>query len=294
MHNSPDVGRSELKALSKARLIRSVLELQSVVCLQKHELNDQANKIDALTTQLTALKEAQEIQKTQAINKEVNKPSSKKPEWDKDGNPKSSKQDDKKVKRTKRAGCGNSSKSDLTLDGTYRTTQLSCPDCETGLIDRKGSAKPARIVEDTAPPEKKTRVSAEIEETKWCPRCRKMVSSKTEAALPGSDIGLNATIEMAYLWVMCALSFPNIQGFFKQFKTLKVSTAGISKMMIRLSNILNPVYEEILDDVKQGAAIWADETGWRVNGKLWWLWIFANKRSAYYWMDPTRAGDVVE
>jgi transposase len=120
------------------------------------------------------------------------------------------------------------------------------------------------------------------------------VSSKTEKALPGSDIGLNATIEMAYLWVMCALSLPNIHAFFNHFKTLSMSTAGISKMMIRLRKILDPVYEEIRNDVKQGTALWADETGWRVNGKLWWLWRFANKRSACYRPDKSRGGQVVE
>jgi len=39
---------------------------------------------------------------------------------------------------------------------------------------------------------------------------------------------------------------------------------------------MQPVYEEILKDVKQGTKIWADETGWRVKGKLWWLWINPN------------------
>lgn len=63
--------------------------------------------------------------------------------------------------------------------------------------------------------------------------------------------------------------------------------------MIRLSGILQPVYDEILNEVKQGARIWADETGWRVKGKLWWLWVFANEHSAYYWADPTRGGGVV-
>jgi len=62
----------------------------------------------------------------------------------------------------------------------------------------------------------------------------------------------------------------------------------------RLSGILQPVYEEILNDVKQGTKIWADETGWRLKGKLWWLWIFANERSAYNWPDRTRGGPVVE
>lgn len=121
-----------------------------------------------------------------------------------------------------------------------------------------------------------------------------MVCSKTERALPGSDIGLNATIEMAYLWVMSALSLPKIQALFTSFKALTLSTAGISRMMIRLSGLLQPVYEEILADVKQGAHIWADETGWRVKGKLWWLWIFANQRSAFYWAEPCRGSPVVE
>ena len=64
-------------------------------------------------------------------------------------------------------------------------------------------------------------------------------------------------------------------------------------MMVRLSEILTPVYEEILRDVKSGACLWADETGWRVKGKLHWMWAFANKYSAYYWIDKSRGSDVV-
>jgi transposase len=121
-----------------------------------------------------------------------------------------------------------------------------------------------------------------------------MVCSRTERALPGSDIGLNATIEIAYLWVMSALSLPKIQALCSSFRALSLSTAGISRMMIRLSALLQPVYEEILCDVRHGASIWADETGWRVKGKLWWLWIVANRRSAYYWAEACRGSSVVE
>ena len=148
-------------------------------------------------------------------------------------------------------------------------------------------------MEDIAPPAEKTTVFKEVTESKWCDQCKKMVSSTSEKALPSADIGLNAMIEMAYLWVMCALSLPKIRALFIKLKTLRLSTTGISRIMIRLSGILQPVYDEILNDVKQGTKIWADETGWRVKGKLWWLWIFANERSAYYWPDRTRGGPVV-
>ena len=94
---------------------------------------------------------------------------------------------------------------------------------------------------DIDPPRKKTTLCKEIEQLKWCPRCKKMVSSKTEKALPGSDIGLNATIEIAYLWVMSALSLPKIQAIFLSFKACQISTAGISKMSLSVrESIFSP------------------------------------------------------
>jgi transposase len=99
---------------------------------------------------------------------------------------------------------------------------------------------------------------------------------------------------MAYLWVVSAISLPGITAFLNSFFRMRVSTAGVSKMMIRLAGIMTVVYDEILRDVKGGKIIHADETGWRVKGKLWWLWIFANKSAAYYWPDPLRSSLVVE
>ena len=137
-------------------------------------------------------------------------------------------------------------------------------------------------------------VTAEVQERKWCPGCREVVSSSSEAALPRSDIGLRALALIAYLWVVSAMSLPGIAAFLNNFFRLRLSTAGLSRMMIRLGKILSPVHEEILGEVKNGAIIFADETGWRVKGVLWWLWIFANDRAAYYWPDKQRGSAVVE
>ena len=266
-------------------------------------LAEKDRQIAALNEQLAKLQgeidQEKAGQKIKAINQHVNQPTSKKPEWDKDGYPKPAPKSEqkkkyKKKRRKKRTGCGNRDKSGLPPDQTHFIPLVSCPDCGNDLSGRQGKANSGRTIEDTLPPAPKTTVIKVVTESKWCDQCKKMVSSTSEEALPGSDIGLNAMIEMAYLWVMCALPFPKIRAFFIHFKTLRLSTSGISKIMIRLSGILQPVYEEILNDVKHGAKIWADETGWRVKGKLWWLWIFANERSAYYWPDPTRGGSVVE
>jgi len=293
-NSQSNLDKACLEKQSKAKLIEIILEQWTLAHLQ---LEEKDRRITELSEQLAQLQD--EIDKEKAgqkiknINKHVNQPSSKKPEWDKDGNPKP-KATGKKKKRKKRPGCGNVGKSGLTPDKTKFTPLESCPCCNNDLSGKAGKTDSGRIVEDIAAPAEKTTVYKEVTESKWCEQCKKMVSSTSESALPGSDIGLNAMIEMAYLWVMCALSFPKIRDLFINFKTLRLSTAGISRIMIRLSGILQPVYEEILNDVKQGTKIWADETGWRVKGKLWWLWIFANERSAYYWADKSRGGLVVE
>ena len=41
---------------------------------------------------------------------------------------------------------------------------------------------------------------------------------------------------------------------------MRLSTSGISKMMIRLAKIMEPVYEEILGDVRGGMVIFAGKT----------------------------------
>jgi hypothetical protein len=118
---------------------------------------------------------------------------------------------------------------------------------------------PSRTIEDIPPIPEKTIISEEVQERKWCPACNKVVSSVSESALPRSDIGLRTLCLIAYLWVVSAISLPGIAAFLNHFFRVHLSTAGISKMMIRLAKIMEPVYDEILLDVKGGTMIFADE-----------------------------------
>jgi len=291
---------TKLAQRTKHELIELVLKQRKAF---KEKLAKKEKEIAELKEELEALYLEKAKQQEKSRNSKTNQPTSKKAEWDKDGNPTQSDKKKnketkngtgKKKKRAKRAGCGNCSKSTMEPDHIHLEPLENCPECGTSLKDKVGRENTGRIIEDIDPPAEKTTIYKEITESKWCPSCKKMVSSKSEKALPGSDIGLNATIEMAYLWIMCSLSLPNIQSFVSAFKSCRISTAGIVNIMIRLSDILQPVYEEIRQDVKHGTTLWADETGWRVNGKLWWLWVFTNKRSAYYWADQSRGNAVVE
>ncbi len=72
------------------------------------------------------------------------------------------------------------------------------------------------------------------------------------------------------------------RDYLQAFFSLKISTSGLSKYVIRIVGIMKPVYQEILKDIKTGVTLHADETGWRVRGKNWWLWVFGTQDTAYF------------
>lgn len=270
-------------------------ELISMVLSLRKELREQRDAGDikiSLLQEKLAEKEAELSKLTKEnVNKTVNQPSSKQPEFSKNTNA-SKKKNTRKKHHSGRKGAGNRSKP--TPDTTNINPLVCCPNCQSDLTLQPVIETTNRIVEDIPTIPEKTIITEEIQERKWCPVCAKIVSSSSEAALPQSDIGLRALGLIAYLWVVSAISLPGIAAFLNSFFRLCLSTAGLSKMMIRVAKIMEPAYEEILADVKGGMIIFADETGWRVKGILWWLWIFANKRAAYYWPDRLRSSIVVE
>jgi len=178
-----------LRKMTKSGLVKTYLSLRDALT---EEIKQQAKTISIQAKKIEHLQIEQDAAKTQKVNNTANQPTSKKPEFDKDGKPLKHNKNNKKKKRKKRKkrpGSGNKNKSDLVPDETNHTPLDDCPDCGKDLSKREGTTKPPRIVEDIAPPRDKTIVSAEVEESKWCPKCQKMVSSKSERALPGSDIG---------------------------------------------------------------------------------------------------------
>jgi transposase len=51
--------------------------------------------------------------------------------------------------------------------------------------------------------------------------------------------------------------------------------------------------EAIFQEVLHSGVLYADETGWRVAGKTFWLWCFTTKQAAYYLIDRSRGSPVV-
>jgi transposase len=276
-----------LRNLSKRRILDALIKLRD----QYLALENRNKELERENEQLKA---EQTKNKIHAVNMKANQPTSKQPEWEQKGVGNDGIKKRKGRGRQGRKGAGNKSKE---RPATHHETAKveKCDVCGRDLSEQPAlQTGNARIIEDIPSIPEATQVIEVKMEKKYCTHCSNVVTAVTDIALPGTDIGMNTTILATYLWVTACLPYTRIASYLKDFFGQIVSTAGLASHLIRVANIMKPVQQEIMEDVKQSPVIHADETGWRVDGKLWWLWLFGNSHSAFYIIDKTRSSDVIK
>jgi len=72
------------------------------------------------------------------------------------------------------------------------------------------------------------------------------------------------------------------------------SAGGLARAGQRLAKKAEPTYDHLLFSLRQQAVVYADETGWKIDGNKAWLWVFTSEQMTLYTIDPRRAGEVAE
>jgi len=109
-----------------------------------------------------------------------------------------------------------------------------------------------------------------------------------ESPLTGSVIGIRLAVFSAFLHYFVGVSMNNIKRLLEVSSGHVVSIGGLFHMWNRLANLLEGEYDRIGETVKQSAVVKADETGWRIMGKLAWLWAFVGQNAYFYFIYPFR------
>ena len=270
----------------KRKLIKALESLRTSYTELESQVND-------LKKENAKLKQQLEQDKIEDTNKQVNKPSSKQAEWEKDSCKGKDRGKKKGKKQKPRKGAGNRRKNKEPQHKQTATVE-QCDLCGKDLSTQVAlESTNERIIEDIVAPPEETVVTQVLQEKKYCSDCQEVITAKSDLALPGADIGLNATVLVCYLWVALCLPYTKIKEYLATFFKLPISTSGLSCHVIRVAGIMKDVYDEVLNGVKNGAILHADETGWRVRGRNWWLWVFGTQDTAYFTVDKTRGSDVV-
>ena len=113
-------------------------------------------------------------------------------------------------------------------------------------------------------------------------------------ALPGSTLGLRVLVLSAWLHYALGNTLSQIVEVFNFHLQLKLTAGGLVQMWYRLQEILFAWYLEIQIQALDAAVLHADETGWRVGGKTYWLWCFTTTDLTYYLIDRGRGRGVLK
>jgi len=128
----------------------------------------------------------------------------------------------------------------------------------------------------------------------YCGHCKKIVSSKGKDELPKSYIGPKAKSLAAFMKYAIKISDRDIRTIFRKVFNLDIAISSIAGFKDQIKVKALPLYEQLLESLKQSPFIHADETGWRVDGSNHWLWKFSDKRISLSHIDKGRGQKVVE
>lgn len=161
----------------------------------------------------------------------------------------------------------------------------ACPDCG-GTLTRTNRTR-TRVVEDT-PDDLKPVVTEHTIHRDWCPCCKKQVEPQVPDALPNCTLGNRTVAPSAWLHYGLGVTTGQIVDVFNQHLKLSITDGGLTQMWHRLADVFEPWYEQIHRHCLDAGVLHADETGWRVEGRTWWLWCFATTDATFYLIDESR------
>lgn len=177
------------------------------------------------------------------------------------------------------------------IDKTEEVRLSSCPECGSKDITEYGKID-EHIQEDIILPRVETTLYRHHHY--YCKRCQKVVSSKGRDELKNSYIGPKAKAFAAFLRYGIKISERDVKVLFERAFNLKIVASSIAGFRYQLKRAGSPLYHRLMESLKHGSFIHADETGWKVDGINHWLWKFSNKKVSVSHIDESRGQKVVE
>ena len=127
-----------------------------------------------------------------------------------------------------------------------------------------------------------------------CKRCGQRVRGRhprqTSDAVGGaaSQLGARAVALATGLNKGLGLSYGKTAAVLDAAFGLQVSRGGLAQAFERVARKAEPTYEKLVEQIRGSPSVTADETGWKVGGRLWWMWAFSSAEATVYSIQPGR------
>ena len=128
-----------------------------------------------------------------------------------------------------------------------------------------------------------------------CPACQ-------HQQLADFPLGVNAPIQygssvetlVGYFSVYQFIPFKRLQSLFCQLFSLPLSQGSIGNILERSAEKCQGVYQEIKTQILQSSVVGSDETGAKVNGTKWWIWVWQNLQNTFLVASDNRGSKTVD
>ncbi|MBI3443697.1 IS66 family transposase [Candidatus Woesebacteria bacterium] len=168
----------------------------------------------------------------------------------------------------------------------------SCPGCGGKL--QGWDSFVSHIVEDIVLPATKTTVSQYLKRRYYCSNCQKEIVPTHPDEIPNSHFGMATLSLILILKQKLHLPLSGIIFLLKNIWGLSLTPAGVQTQLIIAKKLFINPYRQLLKQVRGSPIKHADETTWKVLGKLFWAWIICTKDSSYLAIEETRGGEVAD
>lgn len=175
----------------------------------------------------------------------------------------------------------------VTAEHTYALKQ--CPICK----GRVGAAVDAvvKYVEDIALKPRPTVVKHTITRH-WCANCETYI--KSPDVPPIARIGIKTMGYVLYARYRLRLPMGKIRESLRDLYDFNISEGEIVAVLNDSETLFGKDYEALTALIQEAKAVYADETGWRMDGENWWLWVFVTTTGTQYVIEDTRGKGVAE
>jgi len=90
------------------------------------------------------------------------------------------------------------------------------------------------------------------------------------------------------------LPFAKIQQSLSDLHNFQISEGEIANQLEKAKDTFQNDYEAVIELIKISDKVYCDETGWRVRGKNFWIWVFVTDEGVRYVIEDTRGKGVPE
>lgn len=175
------------------------------------------------------------------------------------------------------------------IDEVKKWDIKECPDCG-GTKLSKIQRKRKRYTTDI---EVKTKNTENIIYGRYCKTCDKIVEARVTDALPNARFGLKLMLLVLALKLDSRVPSNKIVSILDTIFQVKISDGEIYGILKQLKTAFGDYYVELERKIKEALVKNIDETGWRIDGKNNWLWIFINKEFALYVVRKRRSSKIL-